>query len=333
MTGGRGRPRKTAAVQKYPTLKEGEFFTSTSLKNSIKVRCPVCPGPKGKLVEMSGMGAHVTQVHFIDDLSQWEKWYGSLETHIEQKIYHQCALCDTPTFFMVDLIHLSIHMKKHEVTPKQYIERYMGADSSLKIVKDTTLEKSANSPKVDEDKTSQLPITPKPAENIIIPRSVTLKMVSPTSATTSASNLIAQTPSKNGPTIALNPMTPPFSPAASTPSVTSTNISTPSFKSPTSTSVFMSPSTSPGTVKLSIRGKTLKKEKIEAVVPVKRYNSASAQTTEVKKKRLTEEPISQEFDENKSPSLLDKVKKASKGEGSYTTEELLAAVDLCLSPI
>ena len=305
--------------------------------------------PKAKLVEMSGMGAHVTQVHFIDDLSQWEKWYGSLEDHIEKKIYHQCALCDTPTFFLVDLIEIAKHMKKHlPTTPSEYIAKHFGTDSSLKIVKDTSFEKSAISPKVDEVKTSQLPITPKPVDKVIIPRSVTLKMVSPTSATSSAA--VAQTPSKNR-NIASNPMTPPFSPANVTPSVAS-------FKSPVppSSSVFMSPSNSPGTVTVKF-GKYAKKEKIEnlKISPVKRSNSDSDQTSRknkkqkqltfkekikavletspVKRAKSTEEPISQDYDENKSVSLLEKVKKASKGEGSYTTEELLAAVDLCLSPI
>ena len=293
------------------------------------------------------MGAHVTQVHFIDDLSQWEKWYGSLEDHIEKKIYHQCALCDTPTFFLVDLIEIAKHMKKHlPTTPSEYIAKHFGTDSSLKIVKDTSFEKSAISPKVDEVKTSQLPITPKPVEKIIIPPSVTLRMVSPGPATTSASK---STPSKKtSQNIALNPMTPPFSPSTVTPVNASQNNSTPSFKSPAppSSSVFMSPSNSPGTVKISF-GRNVKREKIEAAAvlkktsPVKRSNSDSGQSSQENKKQLTfKDKIKSVLNtstakrsNSDSDSLLEKVKKASKGEGSYTTEELLAAVDLCLSPM
>ena len=289
----RGRPRKS---KKYPELKEGEILTSTSLKNAVRVKCAVCD----KLVEMSGMGAHVNNVHYIDDLSFWEKCYGSFESNLEQAIYHQCALCDSPKFFLVDLVEIAKHMKLHPSTsPKTYISKHFNQDASLKIVKHISPVNNELSPNV---RNSQLPITQKSADKIKIPPSVTLKMISSSSTTTSASKIVAQTPSKKIST-PKDPMTPPFSPAAVSPTVASTKVSTPSAKSPSSStsSVFLSPSNSPGTVKLSMRGKSVKKEKIELVKtsPVKRKITEKRSTN---KKRITEETISQKFEDISSSS-------------------------------
>lgn len=261
------------------------------------------------------MGAHVNNVHYIDDLSQWVTWYGSFESNLEQKIYHQCALCASPKFFLVDLVEIAKHMKLHQsITPKIYIDRYFNNDSSLKIVKDISSENNKL------PVTPQLPITPKPVEKINIPPSVTLKMIS-TSATSSASKIVAKTPSKKS-TTSNDPMTPPFSPAVVSPTVASRVVSTPSSVKSSSSSVFMSPSNSPGTVKLSMR-RSVKKEKIDLVKtsPVKRSNTEKNSTN---KKRITEEttsPALSDVSDRSSADLIEKVK-----GGNYTTEDLLAAV-------
>ena len=80
--------------------------------------CSVCD----RSVEMSGMGGHVTQSHFLE-LNEYEGFYGKIETQIKKKIYHKCAICSSPTYILMDLVEIAKHMKRHKnMTPKHYMK-------------------------------------------------------------------------------------------------------------------------------------------------------------------------------------------------------------------
>ena len=89
------------------------------MRDACKVKCKICD----KEVTMSSMSVHTRVVHCLL-LKEYKNIYGDHKNIIARKVFHKCGICNETLLLDVDEIAAHLKRRKHNITHKNYNERF-----------------------------------------------------------------------------------------------------------------------------------------------------------------------------------------------------------------